>query len=309
MKKINSYFTFTNTFIKKNISLIQNIFLTSILFLFLVPFINTFLCIFLLNILEEQSHLVKNQNFLQKNFLDFGQINKTVLDRNIFNASGKIPLENSFEKEKNFALEFRNKPCVEKPSNFPVELLGIIYTGNPQTNLVTFKDPHIETADVYKEGQTIIDNDLYEIYRIPNSSTVEIKNKNTKICLSTDSKKNLFPNTNPLEANLKQFYELDSQFVNEQIGTGFSKILNSARLAPESLEGKIVGFKIYDIIPKSLFNEIGLENGDLITQVNDTNLEDPSQGFKIYEVLRDEEVITFEVHRADQKMTKKVIVR
>ena len=240
----------------------------------------------------------------------YSQLRKSIMARNIFNKSGAIPFEDLDDNPQGLIKNFDEVACSNQDEKIPVELIGILYTGNPKTNLVTFKDSRVETADVYREGQHIIEYDAYEIYKITSPSSIQLRNQNKKICLFTESKDRTA--AKKLDDDLRnedQPVELDSEYVSDQIGPGFSRVLNSARLIPESLNGKTIGFKIYGITPGSLFEKIKLENGDIITSVNGINLEDPSQGFKIYEVLQDETNITLQIKRANGQMTKKVTVR
>ncbi|WP_397599276.1 hypothetical protein [Silvanigrella sp.] len=238
------------------------------------------------------------------------QLRKSVISRNIFNKLGTIPSEDLDDNPLGLIKNFEEVPCSNQEEKLPVELVGILFTGNPKTNLVTFKDSRVETADVYREGQHIIEYDAYEIYKIASPSGVQLRNQNKKICLFTGSQQRAAAKkTEDSSGNEDQVTELDSEFVSEQIGPGFSRILNSARLVPESMNGKTIGFKIYGITSGSLFEKIKLENGDVITSVNGINLEDPSQGFKIYEALQDETNITLQIKKAGGQMTKKVTVR
>lgn len=237
-------------------------------------------------------------------------VKKSIINRNLFNKNGDIPPEDLDDNNTGLIKNFDEVPCSKQEEKLPVELVGILFTGNSKTNLVTFKDSRVETADVYREGQHIIEFDAYQIYKITGPSSVQLRNQNKKICLFTGTKERLITKKeDDSSKNEEQITELDSEYVSEQIGPGFSRILNSARLVPESMNGKTIGFKIYGITSGSLFEKIKLENGDVITSVNGINLEDPAQGFKVYEALQDETNITLQIKRAGVQMTKKVIVR
>lgn len=241
--------------------------------------------------------------------ISYAVVRKNVLNRNLFNNEGNLPPEDLDDSNTGLISNFAEVPCSTQEDKLPVELVGILYTGNPKTNLVTFKDSRVETADVYREGQHLIEYDAYQIYKISGPSTVQIRNQNKKICLSTGTEERAKTKSDDDSQEDELVTELDSGYVSEQIGPGFSRILNSARLVPESVDGKTIGFKIYGITSGSLFEKIKLENGDVITGVNGIDLEDPAQGFKVYEALQDETNITLLINRAGALMTIKVIVR
>lgn len=51
-------------------------------------------------------------------------------------------------------------------------------------------------------------------------------------------------------------------------GKGISRILSSARIVPYYDEGQMLGMKVDSIKADSLFEKLGFENGDIITEVN-----------------------------------------
>ncbi|KAB8032002.1 hypothetical protein [Fluviispira multicolorata] len=315
MQKIKLFENITNNkffakLSKENILLARNLSLTFATCILLSNIVNTTASLYLLDNSKPAPNFnrhVYNPIILSAN-VSYPQMQEKIIDRNIFNISGEIPVEDTVENN-GLIQNFDSVPCSKNDEKLPVELVGILFTGNPNTNLVTFKDSRIPTADVYKEGQTLIENESYEIYKIPTPSTVQIRQANTKICLSTGTQSRYPIESDKNNQNEGQSYEFTSDFVDEQIGPGFSKILNSARLVPEVSNGKTLGFKIFSITAGSLFDKMKLENGDVITTVNGIKLEDPSQGFKLYEALQDETNIVIEINRAGMQMTKKVTVR
>lgn len=298
---------------KQKLYFIRNIIILFSIIFVVNSIINTIVSITLLQTPKNINKQPLSYNIAQdSSSLPYTQVRKYVISRNIFNVTGAIPPEDSDEYAAGLIKNFDKVPCSDSEGKLPFDLIGILYTGNPKTNLVTFKDQRVETADVYKEGQTIIEYDTYEVYKITSPSTVQLREQNKKICLATGTQGKAVATKNQSENNSQsneQSYDLDSDYVSEQIGPGFSKILNSARLIPETSGGKTIGFKIYGITSGSLFDKINLENGDVITGVNGIDLEDPSQGFKIYEALQDETNITLQIKRAGGQMTKKVTVR
>lgn len=233
---------------------------------------------------------------------------KNIVARNIFNTSGEIPYEDTPEGGRNALIENFDKVVCTPGVKLPVELLGIIYTANPKTTLVTLKDPMVSFADVYRVGENIIGYEAFSVYKVTDPRTVQFREGNKKICLSLVP---VQPNA-PSPTGSSQgsdSYTLSLAFVNDELGPGFSKILSTARLVPEITNDKAVGFKIFAISSGSLFDKIKLENGDIITNVNGINLEDASQGFKVYEAFQEDSEITLQIIRNGNVVTKKVTVQ
>ncbi len=51
-------------------------------------------------------------------------------------------------------------------------------------------------------------------------------------------------------------------------GQGISQILSSARIVPQYFEGQMQGMRVDSIKDDSVFQKVGLQNGDVITEVN-----------------------------------------
>ena len=56
-----------------------------------------------------------------------------------------------------------------------------------------------------------------------------------------------------------------------------SQVLTQARALPYMEAGKTVGFRISEIVPGSIYEKIGLVNGDVVQRVNSQDVDDPGQ--------------------------------
>jgi len=83
----------------------------------------------------------------------------------------------------------------------------------------------------------------------------------------------------------------------------FSQLLSQARVVPHFSNGKADGFVISDIVPRSLFQQIGLRNGDIIRKVNQTVISSAAQAMQLYQSLQQASEIQLEVERAGQPQT------
>lgn len=59
-----------------------------------------------------------------------------------------------------------------------------------------------------------------------------------------------------------------------------SRITQYMRLQPEKQDGSLVGYRIYPGRDRTLFQELGLQPGALVTQVNGTTLKNPQQAMQ-----------------------------
>jgi general secretion pathway protein C len=82
-----------------------------------------------------------------------------------------------------------------------------------------------------------------------------------------------------------------------------SQILTQARALPFMEQGKTVGFKITEIVPGSIYEKIGLQNGDVIQKVNSQDVDDPAKFFALYQGLRNERSISIDLLRGGAHQT------
>jgi general secretion pathway protein C len=88
-----------------------------------------------------------------------------------------------------------------------------------------------------------------------------------------------------------------------------NQILTQARAVPYLEQGKTVGFRISEIVPGSIYEKIGLVNGDVIQKVNAQEVDDPAKFFQLYQGLRNERNISIDLIRSGQRQTLNYEIR
>lgn len=75
------------------------------------------------------------------------------------------------------------------------------------------------------------------------------------------------------------------------------RLLSQARAVPYFKNGESVGMRLFAIRRGSLYEKLGLKNGDILKAVNGNSLSDPTQALKIFEQLKSERSINVRVER------------
>jgi general secretion pathway protein C len=88
-----------------------------------------------------------------------------------------------------------------------------------------------------------------------------------------------------------------------------NQVLTQARALPFVEGGKTVGFRLSEIVPGSLYEKIGLVNGDVIQRVNTEDVSDPAKFFQMYQGLKDERQISIDLLRNGQRQTLNYDIR
>ncbi len=88
-----------------------------------------------------------------------------------------------------------------------------------------------------------------------------------------------------------------------------NQLLTQARALPYTEQGKIVGFRISEIAPGSLYEKLGLQNGDVIQKINSQDVDDPGKFFQMYQNLKEERNVTIDLIRGGQRQTQNYEIR
>jgi len=244
---------------------------------------------------------------------NYRDLRKAVLARNVFNSEGKLPDEP--DPSEGVGNAFNPEDKCQKPT-VNVELLGIIATGNADTSLATIQEKGYTVADVYRAGEKIINQEQALIYSIEEDKVV-LNNNGVKECLELNTVKVLSAAASastataatpppsaggegdgPGEQCPSGSASLESSYVEESLGPGFSKILEAGRLVPFHRDNAMVGFKLIGVRGGSLWSRANLGSGDVVTVVNGVSMAQPEKGFALYEALQSEKSIRVEFLKA-----------
>ena len=83
----------------------------------------------------------------------------------------------------------------------------------------------------------------------------------------------------------------------------FTKLINQARVVPELAEGKFTGYRIKAIDEGSLYQKMGLQNDDIIEQINGQAIDSPEKAMNLFRALRNEKEITLKLKREEAPLT------
>lgn len=86
--------------------------------------------------------------------------------------------------------------------------------------------------------------------------------------------------------------------------TNLSDLATKARIVPSFKNGVANGFKLFSIVPDSLYARIGIQNGDVIRRINGYEMNSPDKALEIYQKLRDASRIEIELERRGETLRK-----
>lgn len=86
-------------------------------------------------------------------------------------------------------------------------------------------------------------------------------------------------------------------------------LLTQARAVPYFKDGRSIGLRLFAIKTGSLYEKIGLKNGDILKSINGNGLGDISQAMKLFEQLKQERSISLVLEREKQDREFRYTIR
>jgi general secretion pathway protein C len=97
-------------------------------------------------------------------------------------------------------------------------------------------------------------------------------------------------------------YNIDRSEVNNALDN-MNQLFTQMRAVPHFEGGKSTGFRLFAIRQNSLFDQIGLRNGDIIQRINGNDINDPSRALALFQELRNERQLTIDLKRNNVQKT------
>lgn len=88
-----------------------------------------------------------------------------------------------------------------------------------------------------------------------------------------------------------------------------NQLFTQLRAVPHFEGGKSVGFRLFAIRQGSLFDQIGLRNGDIIQRINGNEINDPARALSLFSELRNQSELAVEIVRNKEPKTYNYQVR
>lgn len=82
-----------------------------------------------------------------------------------------------------------------------------------------------------------------------------------------------------------------------------TRLLTQAQAVPFLNDGKLDGFRLYNVMPLGFFDKIGLQTNDILQRINGVELRDPSMVLSLMQQLRNERSVRVDLVRNNQRQT------
>lgn len=191
-----------------------------------------------------------------------------------------------------------------KPTRLNLALLGTV-ADDTGGGFAVIEEKDKKKQDLYRTGDMVASARVYRILR----GVVVLRVGNEDEVLSMEEPRDSESREGQEQATAKaSVVSVRKDEIESALGD-MSKILTEARIRPYFTAGKADGFLITRITPGSLFQQMGLENGDIIRGVNNQTLESPERLLELYKGLKDGSEITLNLKRKGNEETLRYVFK
>ncbi len=191
-------------------------------------------------------------------------------------------------------------PAPQKPKS-PLLLAGT-YVASPRNSHAIIEDPRKSVQEIFRVGDDVFgEAKLSKIF----SDRIEIERDGARETLYLDGASGggapAGPATTSVSGTDVNVAEAD---VDEAL-SNLPVLLTQIRAVPYFKDGAAIGLRLFAIKSGSLFEKIGLKNGDILKSINANSLGDFSQALKLFEKLKAERTlkVVLERNREEQEYT------
>jgi len=233
-----------------------------------------------------------------------GSFTDKIVERNIFN-SGPMPepIANLQNKNKGEEIIEDNDPVL---TGLQIVLEGTIVHRNPFRSLATL------TASGKMLSYAVGDEvpGMAEIVSVVRKKVIFRNLRNKKLEYAEISRDQTQPQraevkrTRPITKPKGMVQRDGNRFtakradVNKQL-SNISQLARQANSRParDPATGELIGYEIFAIQPNSLFENLGLKNGDIISEVNGVKISNPAKAMSMFNQLKSASEINVSINR------------
>jgi general secretion pathway protein C len=199
-----------------------------------------------------------------------------------------------------------DEPLTE--TKLPLRLLGTAAATHEERSRAAIEDEKTRKHMVVSVGDAIEGHNRVRVDAIERARVIlDNKGRREELALKDEAieqPKRSRPRRTPRQARRRP--ERNDDKLGDRIeklsggdGRSLSTILSQARIVPHYVEGQMQGIKIDSIKDASLFQKAGLQNGDVITEINGIVIDSPESNKAIFDELATADAFEIAALRGD----------
>lgn len=222
----------------------------------------------------------------------------TILSRNLFNEKGLIP-------ETDDSSGFDGPPV---KTSLPLNLMGVIVVQDELKSVASIEDRGSNQVIAVRVNEPITPETL--VQKIESNKVIFI-NKNSGRREFVDlPKEGVLPtvrakSTSSAGSGIQKASETNYQIPREEVDktlSNLNEVLTQARCVPNFENGRPSGYRCFQIVPGSIYDKLGMKDGDVISEINGQSINDPGKAFEIFGQLRTMSSVDLRLKRGTQSL-------
>lgn len=228
----------------------------------------------------------------------------SIFSRNLFNSRGLIPGEET-------GVTPVNMGGTPVKSTLPLNLIGTLVLRDELRSIATIEDKSasivypVRVDDEIPSKAKITKIEKNKVIFVNSAShqleyidiPEDLHASNARISLGT--RKAGGPMIEQVGGNQ---YNISRQEVDKQL-SDLNNILTQARAVPNFENGLPAGYKLFQIVPGSIYDKLGLKNGDVIAGLDGQPINDPGKAFEMLSRLKEASHLELQVKREGRQST------
>jgi type II secretion system protein C len=198
-------------------------------------------------------------------------------------------------------------------SSINAKLLGTMVSNLEKYSFASIQESGAKEVKSYRINDSILGQaKIYAIER----NRVFFTNNGRKEYLEVDKLPMIFKNNPAPTAGMKSGavkaeggkITVSRQKVDSTL-QDLNQVIQQARMVPNYDGGAVDGFKIFGIRGGSIFQELGLQNGDVINRINGTQIDSLEKALPMLQLLKTESSYTIDITRKGSKQTMDINIQ
>ncbi|MEZ4845876.1 MAG: type II secretion system protein GspC [Bdellovibrionota bacterium] len=238
-----------------------------------------------------------------------------ICERNLFDSAKQSSCDNrpAFSPIQDESPQFDSDADPVK-SSINAKLLGTMVSTNDKFSFATVSEGGKKEPETYKIGDLI--SGIAKIYAIERNR-VYFTNAGRKEYLEVDRLPNIYRTPQPSTAApaASSGVKVDGNKVTiskakvDSTLQDLNQVIQQARMVPNYENGQVDGFKVFGIRSGSIFQDLGLQNGDVINNINGTQIDSLEKALPMLQLLKTESSYTIDITRKGAKQTMSINIQ
>jgi type II secretion system protein C len=183
-----------------------------------------------------------------------------------------------------------------------LQLLGTI-SGPASIARILIKKKQEKDAQIFKLWDDVYG---YKLVRIDNSKIFLKKDKTTEILDMYPKEEKIQPTSSPAAggtANSKNSQTISRSEIQQKVLNNIDNALEGLRAGPNTVNGKIEGYKLMRVSPNNILYKLGARSGDIARRINGHPIDSTEKLLGLWKSIQGDSKITVDLERGGQLLT------